>query len=174
MRAFFAPLGLNREAKGLWWRRADDRCLNRGYTPENRIEHFGLRSFQTKLVRFAKAANQSGCRTLYERSLFRKPLASAGGFSCVVRSISLAFQSAVSDGSSCMHNATMSPERATQINNLAMEQAMVSFENETDLTADDAAYINRGSLRNETERRRFKHDYRRHLRNIAEANPFYH
>ena len=67
----------------------------------------------------------------------------------------------------------MTSERATQINDLAMEEAILAHENEIELTADDAARVNQASLRNERERRQFKHDYRRHLRNIAEGNRFY-
>jgi hypothetical protein len=54
-----------------------------------------------------------------------------------------------------------------------MEQAIIAHENETDLDADTAAQINAASLRTEQEGRQFKHDFRRHVRNIAEGNPFY-
>ena len=61
----------------------------------------------------------------------------------------------------------------TKINDLAMEQAILAHENETPMDADIAAQINAASLRTEPERRQFKHDFRRHVRNIAEGNPFY-
>ena len=61
----------------------------------------------------------------------------------------------------------------TKINDLAMEQAIIAHENETDLDADTAAQINAASLLTEQECRQFKHDFRRHVRNIAERNPFY-
>ena len=39
--------------------------------------------------------------------------------------------------------------------------------------AETAARINAASLPTEQERRQFKHDFRRHVRNIADGNPFY-
>ncbi|MCW5982449.1 MAG: hypothetical protein KIT09_30460 [Bryobacteraceae bacterium] len=67
----------------------------------------------------------------------------------------------------------MNRKRAAIINNLAMDQTMMDRENESEIAAEDAANINQASFRNEWERRQFKHDYRRHARNIAEGNPFY-
>ena len=61
----------------------------------------------------------------------------------------------------------------TRINDLAMEQALLAHENETPMDADDASRINRASLHTEQERRQFKHDFRRHMRNIGQGNPFY-
>jgi hypothetical protein len=60
-----------------------------------------------------------------------------------------------------------------RINDLAMEQAILAHENETPMEADDAVRINSASLRTQSERRQFKHDFTRHMRNIAESNPFY-
>jgi hypothetical protein len=60
----------------------------------------------------------------------------------------------------------------SKINDLAMEQAILADANETDLDADTAAQINAASLRTEQEGRQFKHDFRRHVRNIAEGHPF--
>ncbi len=60
----------------------------------------------------------------------------------------------------------------TKINDLSMEQAILAHENETPMDADTAAQINAASLRTEQARRQFKHDFRRHMRNIAEGNPF--
>jgi hypothetical protein len=61
----------------------------------------------------------------------------------------------------------------TKINDLAMEQAIIAHENETDMDADTAAQIKAAGLRTEQEGRQFKHDFRRHVRNIAEGNPLY-
>jgi hypothetical protein len=61
----------------------------------------------------------------------------------------------------------------TKINTLAMEQAILADANETDMDAETAARINAASLHTEPERRQFKHDFNRHVRNIAEGNPFY-
>jgi hypothetical protein len=61
----------------------------------------------------------------------------------------------------------------TKINDLAMEQAILADANETPMDADTAAHLNAASLRTEQERRQFKHDFRRHVQNIAEGNPFY-
>ncbi len=60
-----------------------------------------------------------------------------------------------------------------KINDLAMDQAIPATENDTPMDAETAAQINAASLRTEPERRQFKHDFRRHMRNIAEGNPFY-
>ncbi len=62
---------------------------------------------------------------------------------------------------------------ATRINDLAMEQALLADAQETPMDADTAAQVNAASLRTESERRQFKHDFRRHVQNIVEANPFY-
>ena len=61
----------------------------------------------------------------------------------------------------------------TKINDLAMEQAILADANEADMDAETAARINAASLPTEQERRQFKHDFRRHVRNIADGNPFY-
>ena len=68
---------------------------------------------------------------------------------------------------------SLSLDNADRINGLAMEQAILADQNETPMDAEQAARINAASLRNESERRRFKHDFARHVRNIAECNPFY-
>jgi len=49
-----------------------------------------------------------------------------------------------------------------------MQQSIVSHSNEVDLGPDE---INAGSLRTEQQRRQFKHDFRRHMRNIDQGNP---
>ena len=64
-------------------------------------------------------------------------------------------------------------ERAVRINDLAYEQAVLADGNEIDMDAEQALVLNAGSLRSKSERRQFKHDFRRHMRNIAEGNPFY-
>ena len=61
----------------------------------------------------------------------------------------------------------------TKINDRAMEQAILADANEADMDAETAARINDASLPTEQERRQFKHDFRRHVRNIADGNPFY-
>jgi hypothetical protein len=68
---------------------------------------------------------------------------------------------------------TFQTTRASQISDLAYEQAILAAENETPMDAELAATLNAGELRNEYERRQFKHDFRRHMRNIAEGNRFY-
>jgi hypothetical protein len=68
---------------------------------------------------------------------------------------------------------SLSLDDADRINGLAMEQAILADQNETPMDAEEAARINAASLRNERERRRFKHDFARHVRNIAEGNPSY-
>jgi hypothetical protein len=62
---------------------------------------------------------------------------------------------------------------AERINDLAYEQAILASENETDMDAETAGSLNSASLRSELERRQFKHDFNRHMRNIAAGNPFY-
>jgi hypothetical protein len=62
---------------------------------------------------------------------------------------------------------------AERINHLAYEQAILAHENETLMDAETAAQINRAAFRSESERRQFKHDFHRHMRNIAAGNRFY-
>lgn len=66
-------------------------------------------------------------------------------------------------------------ENANQnaINDLAADQALLADANDIDMTPEDAARINAASLHTEQERRRFKHDFARHVRNIAAGNRFY-
>lgn len=54
-----------------------------------------------------------------------------------------------------------------------MDQAIIADANETPMDAETAVQINAASLQTEQKRRRFKQDFRRHMRNIAEGNPFY-
>ena len=63
--------------------------------------------------------------------------------------------------------------RSLILDTLAREQAILSNENETDMTEEDAVLINAASVRNRGERNVFKNDYRRHVRNIALGNRFY-
>jgi hypothetical protein len=60
-----------------------------------------------------------------------------------------------------------------KINDLAMEQAILASENEIPMDAETAVDLNSANLRSPRERIRFKHDFRRHMRNIMEGNPFY-
>ena len=60
-----------------------------------------------------------------------------------------------------------------EINILAYEQAILAKENEIDMDAELALQLNIRSLPTESNRRQFKHDFRRHMKNIAEGNPFY-
>jgi len=59
------------------------------------------------------------------------------------------------------------------IDDLAIDQALLAHANDIDMDADDAVQINRASLPSEAQRRCFKHAFIRHARNIAEGNPFY-
>jgi len=68
---------------------------------------------------------------------------------------------------------TAQATRAERINDLAYEQAIFAAENETPMDAELALALNAGELRHEYERRQFKHDFRRHMRNIADGNRFY-
>ncbi len=67
---------------------------------------------------------------------------------------------------------SLSLGNADRINRLAMEQAILADQNETPMDPEQAAQLNAALFRNETERRQFKHDFARHVRNIAEGNPF--
>jgi hypothetical protein len=60
--------------------------------------------------------------------------------------------------------------RSWRINDLAYEQAVLAVENEIPMDADQALMLNGAALWGEPERRKFKHDFRRHMRNIAEAD----
>jgi len=68
---------------------------------------------------------------------------------------------------------TARTKRAGQINDLAYEQAILAEANEIPMEAELALELNGVSLPSQTERRQFKHDFRRHMRNIAVGNPFY-
>jgi len=59
------------------------------------------------------------------------------------------------------------------IDDLAIEQALLAHANDIDLDADDAVQINRAALPTVAMQRCFKHAFVRHARNIAEGNPFY-
>jgi hypothetical protein len=60
-----------------------------------------------------------------------------------------------------------------KINDLAIEQAIFAFENEIEMDAETAVDLNSGDLATVRERVQFKHDFRRHMRNIMEGNRFY-
>ena len=62
---------------------------------------------------------------------------------------------------------------AVNIDDLAIEQALIAHANDIDLDPDDAVAVNRAALPTEAMRRCFKHAFVRHARNIAEGNPFY-
>jgi hypothetical protein len=64
------------------------------------------------------------------------------------------------------------PMDSDRINSLAMDQAILADQNETPMDPEEAAQVNAASLHTEQEHRRFKHDFARHVRNIAEGNPF--
>ncbi len=67
----------------------------------------------------------------------------------------------------------MTSEQKMQIHELAMEQAIQNHVNEVDMDPNDAVEINRASLPTRDAQILFKHNFRRHTRNIAEGNPFY-
>jgi len=59
------------------------------------------------------------------------------------------------------------------IDDLAIEQALLAHANDIDLDPDDAVTVNRAALPTVAMQRCFKHAFIRHARNIAEGNPFY-
>jgi hypothetical protein len=67
----------------------------------------------------------------------------------------------------------MNAARGIEVDMIAMEQAILNNENETDMPVEEALALNASSLHSREERVRFKLDYQRHVRNIANGNPFY-
>jgi hypothetical protein len=63
--------------------------------------------------------------------------------------------------------------RSLVLDDLARDQAIIDAANDTDLTEDDAAKVNRASFRNRGDQNYFKNQYRRHKANIAAGNSFY-